>query len=165
MRKKGKRSRSLSTPVAQHPTTSSKLDSPEDVVEFINHLPDEQREQVAEGLSRTLLISQKTFIGPLPHPDDFAKYDQVMPGAANRIMSMAEKEQQIRADSQDAILFNDRRRINGATLLGIALVAVAGIATWQGYTGIALSLGLSGVISALFRQLFAKWNSRTKSKQ
>ncbi|SMN00382.1 hypothetical protein SPONL_1291 [uncultured Candidatus Thioglobus sp.] len=54
MRKKGKRSRTLSTPATQHPTTSSKLDFPEDVVEFINHLSDEQREQVAEGLGRTL---------------------------------------------------------------------------------------------------------------
>ncbi|WP_424946436.1 DUF2335 domain-containing protein [Candidatus Spongiihabitans sp.] len=105
-------------------------------MEFIHDLTDEQREEVAQKLVADYRIEQ-TFIGPLPQPEDFAKYNQVMPGAADRILAMAEKEQKIRADGQDKILANDRRRINGATLLGIALIAVAGIATWQGYIGIA----------------------------
>ena len=34
--------------------------------------------------------------GPLPPPDQLASYDQVVPGAANRILLMAENEQQNR---------------------------------------------------------------------
>ncbi|PIQ30327.1 MAG: hypothetical protein COS35_13425 [Zetaproteobacteria bacterium CG02_land_8_20_14_3_00_50_9] len=30
--------------------------------------------------------------GPLPAPEDFAKYENILPGAAERILSMAENE-------------------------------------------------------------------------
>lgn len=33
------------------------------------------------------------FQGPLPHPEILAGYDQVLPGAADRIITMAEKNQ------------------------------------------------------------------------
>lgn len=33
------------------------------------------------------------FAGPLPHPEHFALYDETLPGAAERILRMAEKEQ------------------------------------------------------------------------
>lgn len=164
MGKKSKRSKSSPSTASQNPIASGKPGSPKEMVELINHLPDAQREQVTEGLMRTLRI-ERTFIGPLPPPEDFAKYEQVMPGTADRILAMAEKEQQIRADGQDKILANDKRRINGAALLGIALIVVAGIATWQGYIGIALPLGLSGVISALLRQLLVWRDSRAQSNR
>ena len=136
MRKKGKRSQSSRPKASGNSTASGKADSHQDVVELVHDLTDEQRVQMAQELVEHSLIEQ-TFTGPLPKPEDFAEYEQVMPGAANRILAMAEKEQQIRTDGQDKILANDRRRINGATLLSIALIAVAGIATWQGYIGIA----------------------------
>lgn len=62
---------------------------------------------------------------------------------------MAEKEQQIRADGQAGILANDRLKINRATLLGVGLIVVAGVATWLGHTAIALPLGLVGTVAAL----------------
>jgi uncharacterized membrane protein len=35
----------------------------------------------------------KSHAGPLPTPEDFAAYDQTLPGCADRIVSMAEREQ------------------------------------------------------------------------
>ncbi len=163
MSKKRKFSKSPGPIANQNQAIAGKATSPQEVAELIDHLPDEQRAQVAQELVERYRIEQ-TFIGPLPPPGDFAKYDQVIPGAANRILSMAEKEQQIRADSQDKILANDRRRIDGAIWLGISLIAVAGIATWQGYIGIAVPLGLVGFLSTLFRQLRDWLDSRASSK-
>lgn len=34
---------------------------------------------------------QHHYSGPLPHPETLAKYDQIVPGAAERIITMAEK--------------------------------------------------------------------------
>ena len=38
------------------------------------------------------ISEQHHYSGPLPRPDDLAKYDQIVPGAAERIIKMAEAE-------------------------------------------------------------------------
>lgn len=35
---------------------------------------------------------QESFLGPLPHPAHFAAYDETLPGAADRLLSMAEEQ-------------------------------------------------------------------------
>lgn len=44
-------------------------------------------------------IQQMHHSGPLPHPDLFAQYDSVVPGAGNRILTMAERSLELQADS------------------------------------------------------------------
>ena len=39
------------------------------------------------------IIQRRTHQGPLPTPDDLAQYNQIIPNGAERIMAMAEKEQ------------------------------------------------------------------------
>ena len=36
--------------------------------------------------------SVSTFQGPLPHPDHFEKYNEILPGSAERILKMAENQ-------------------------------------------------------------------------
>ena len=44
--------------------------------------------------NKQLLLSvARTHHGPLPTPEDLIKYDNICPGAADRIIQMAEKEQ------------------------------------------------------------------------
>ena len=133
------------------PETQNVSDSDQDLVEFVDHLPDEKRLELVKVLTRSRV--ETTFSGPLPPPEDFEKYNDVVPDAANRILTMAEKEQQIRADGQAGMLANDKRRINGAMLMGFSLIMVAGLATWLGHTLIALPFGLIGTITALI----SKW--------
>ena len=89
----------------------------------------------------------KTHIGPLPTPEDFAKYNLVLPNAADRILKMAENEQTNRHEISEKILKNDRWRICGSIGLGLALLPVAGIAAYQGNALIALPIALSGLLS------------------
>lgn len=42
--------------------------------------------------------------GPLPHPDIIAGYEQILPGAADRIVAMAEREQDHRHGMEDQFL-------------------------------------------------------------
>ncbi len=56
------------------------------------------------------LIQQKEFIakyhheGPLPSASELEKYDQVSPGAANRIITMAEKQLQHRIEMESKFM-------------------------------------------------------------
>lgn len=40
----------------------------------------------------TLVQRSESFEGPVPHPSLLQQYDQIVPGAANRILEMAEQE-------------------------------------------------------------------------
>lgn len=40
-----------------------------------------------------LLVQQQLRVGPLPDSEELARYDEIVPGAAERIIAMAEKEQ------------------------------------------------------------------------
>ena len=138
-------------------------DPKQEVVDYVAKLPDQERQHLVDVLAVNTRI-EKTFSGPLPTPDDFEHYNKVLPGVAHRIVAMAEKEQQIRADGQAGMLANDRRRINGAAAIGLALIGVAGLATWLGQPAIALPLGLIGTLTALARHITTWIEGRRAAK-
>ena len=43
-------------------------------------------------LSEVVAIKAESFIGPIPHPEHLAGYERVLPGAADRLLEMAEKQ-------------------------------------------------------------------------
>ena len=69
------------------------------IVELVKDLPDSAKIELVNQL--TVSRVETTFAGPLPTPDDFHKYSEVLPDAPDRIMRMAEREQQIRAEGQE----------------------------------------------------------------
>lgn len=85
---------------------------------------DEKRKEITAVISHTQIFS-----GPLPNPEAFAKYNEVLPDAADRILGMAEKEQGIRHEAQRGAIANDCRRINATTIVALSIVVVAGVAT------------------------------------
>ena len=139
------------------PEAQADASADQDLIQFVDSLTDEKRLELIKVLEVSRIHT--TFLGPLPHPDNFAQYASILPNAADRILSMAENEQKIRADGQAGMLANDRKRINGSIAIGLSLIAVAGLATWLGYTSIAVPLGLVGMISALIRFL-TSWLNR-----
>ena len=157
MRKKGRRTKSIQPKKNRNLAASGELASRQDAAKIIPASPDEDAPLEIHRV--------ETYSGPLPTPADFENYNRVVPGAAERILGMAEREQQIRADGQAKILANDKKRINGATLLGFVLLIIAGIATWQGIALIAVPLGLAGVMITVLRRLFAWLDSRAKPKK
>ncbi len=119
------------------------------------------RKMREEGGETSLSII-RMFSGPLPPPADFERYNHVAPDAADRILKMAEKEQQIRESGQKGAIDNDAKRINGAVLMGVSLIVVAGLATWLENASIALPLGLVGMITVFTRQLLSAFRRPPK---
>lgn len=145
-------------------TTTLTSDSNQELVEFVENLPEEKRGHLVQLLVAGTRI-KSTFSGPLPPANEFEHYNAVLPGAADRILAMAEKEQQIRADGQAGMLANDGRRVTGATWIGLALIGVAGLAAWMGQPWVAAPLGLGGTVTALVRHVTAWIERRQGAKQ
>ena len=48
---------------------------------------------VVRSQSEVVSLTEEAWLGPLPHPDAYQRYEEIEPGAANRILTMAENEQ------------------------------------------------------------------------
>ena len=53
-------------------------DSKQELVELVAKLPEERRQQLVEVLAVSTSV-EKTFSGPLPAPEDFERYNEVLP--------------------------------------------------------------------------------------
>jgi uncharacterized membrane protein len=109
---------------------------------------------------------QAAYIGPLPPSSEFARYDQVVPGAGERILRVMEKEQahrqELQRQQQSAALEAARAEIDFRTrlagrgqILGFAgmLLALAfgSVAMWLGHTvlaGTVVTTTLLGILAA-----------------
>lgn len=60
------------------------------------HIAPEDARQVGVEVVATLLAVAKRFSGPLPPPEALEHYERVLPGGAERIIAMAEREQKHR---------------------------------------------------------------------
>ncbi|MDQ6957470.1 MAG: DUF2335 domain-containing protein [Mariprofundaceae bacterium] len=69
--------------------------------------------------------------GPLPAPNDFAAYNEVIPGAAERILRLAEIESEHRRNQEKKAM----ERMHRETLLGQIF---------------ALTIGLSGILASVY---------------
>lgn len=66
----------------------------------------QNKQQIAQGANSVLrgaaqitaVGTREIFHGPLPHPDSLKRYEQILPGIAERIVAMAEHEQQARLE-------------------------------------------------------------------
>ena len=75
--------------VRQEQSGTSKDSSPAEIVESLQELPAEKRGEVIAWILK-IQRTRTASSGPLPTPEDFEKYGKTLPGAAERILSMAE---------------------------------------------------------------------------
>ncbi|WP_047680435.1 MULTISPECIES: DUF2335 domain-containing protein [Xenorhabdus] len=84
------------------------------------------------------IIQHKTslFQGPLPPPDMLREYDSILPGMAERILELTEKEQQFRHETQktalNAVIRKDTR---GQWMACVLSIIILGIAVYFGIKG------------------------------
>ena len=102
---------------------------------------------------------ERRISGPLPTPDILLGYDEVLPGAAERIMRMAEKEQAMvegdRASAREvegiavrAAAADNRRGQVFGFLVALAAFGTAGFLGYLGY-GTPAAIGGGGTVVAL----------------
>lgn len=84
--------------------------------------------------------SRSRFSGPIPPPSALAQYEEILPGAADRILGMAESQQAHRQATETVVVDYEVRR------------GMAGLAAGVGVTLAAFAL--AGVLAALGQTTF-----------
>lgn len=111
-------------------------------------------EKVEEVTARVVSTS---FFGPLPPPDDLKKYGEVGFDIPNRIVTMAEKEQDQEHHNRDKILEyirqDNHRKQTFGLLISLASLATAGFCAWIGESWIIVLGTIVPVLSPVFHRL------------
>lgn len=107
----------------------------------------------ADGGNSVLLASY--FEGPLPHPKALQAYDQIIPGAAERILRMAEAEAEHRQEMEKRIVreYYSAQRI-GTHWGAIVCLAALGSGTFLLYVDKPLT-GMAAILFALVSPVVA----------
>ena len=90
-------------------------------------VPAEKRESAVEKFG-AIVLQAESYRGPLPHPKHVAQFEKILPGAAERIFSMAEREQAHHHACENNVIkaqssYGTRGQYMGATLIVLPLVA------------------------------------------
>lgn len=67
------------------------VENPDKVI--LSAVPENKKKEVKEAL---MVIRGEMYSGPIPPPEALARYEEIQPGAADRIIKMAEKQQEHR---------------------------------------------------------------------
>lgn len=116
-----------------------------------------------QGIMMTQMTAEIT-TGPLPHPDLLIKYNKAIPNGAERIMKIAEKEQDNRIERQNkAVQANISTRKRGQVMAFILSLLVMGLFILLVFTGhsteayVIVGAGFLSVIG-LFLEVLKKKN-------
>ncbi|HEY4524486.1 MAG TPA: DUF2335 domain-containing protein [Candidatus Paceibacterota bacterium] len=110
--------------------------------------------------------STQLFSGPLPSPEVLQKFDEIIPGAAERIIKMAEEQSAHRKELEKKVIESDIARSKWGQILGFviailglivsAIVAIYSNAIAGGVIGIGTLASLVGVFM---------YGSKTRSQE
>jgi uncharacterized membrane protein len=95
--------------------------------------------------SASLTVSQ-TYSGPLPAPEDLVRYDAIVPGMAERLLTKFEKQADHRMDLERHVIYWDVRRANAGLLAAFVFgVIVLLAAVWLIVSGYE-SAGVTAIV-------------------
>lgn len=100
------------------------------------------------GYNRLLHIQQSQYSGPIPPPESLQYYEEILPGAADRILKMAEENARILRESsskqqtlEESVELHrhdeTKRGQNFGLYTVLSMVALAGLAILCGYPSVA----------------------------
>lgn len=116
------------------------------------------KEQKGQIIAQMTSLYEESFSGPIPHPQHLAEYDNILPGSADRILTMAEENLSHNQTCQKSALDADIMDMRHSRRYGFgALVLLLGCAIFCAYldkdilAGLFLGAGALGTISVLVR--------------
>jgi uncharacterized membrane protein len=109
---------------------------------------------------------------PLPPPDALQRYEEILPGSANRILEMAEKQHEHRISIERTIVFGNSRRAYLGLAAGfiISALGIGGgiylIATGHDWAGLALAgVNLTGLVGVFVYGSKARRDERNRNAE
>lgn len=125
-------------------------------------------ERMGEAAQVVSMMIAQSHSGPLPPAREFANYDKALPGAAERILAMAEKEQGHRHGIEKDLIrreigFKSRGQLFAFLGLLVMLAAVLAMAI-MGHAAAGASLGaavIGGVVAVFLGQKWVSGDSKS----
>ena len=94
------------------------------------HQNAEEQALIHQSQQSVITHAEMTYSGPLPHPKHLEKYEDVCPGAADRIIAMAEGQAKHRQNMEHFVIkANGRNSTLGVIIGGIVAVLAIGCGT------------------------------------
>jgi len=94
-----------------------------------------------------MMAVQQTYMGPLPPPEDLARYDEIVPGMAERLLTGFERQTEHRMALEKKVIDRDIRRADWGLGAGFAF----GLVVFAGALGLILtgheSVGVGTIIA------------------
>lgn len=108
---------------------------------------------------KILLQASRFHQGPLPLPEDLMKYNQVCPGAAERIIKMAENEQKV----LNKVRLKEYRNLRAGMILGfVSFIFLVGLTGWVLYLGQSWVAGVLIAMVSICSVLISKKNNNSQ---
>lgn len=120
-------------------------------------------------IAQKIEINHSKFSGPLPHPEILAKYDEIVPGAANRIIKMAEEQSAHRKDLERKVIQSDITNSKIGLIFGFLIGLAAFYLSYEmaklSQPWLAGVLGLGYVVSLVGTFIYGSQNRRRELKE
>lgn len=109
----------------------------EELIDFdpkiFDAVPKNKRPQLIRGIAMTVM---KAHSGPLPDPETLERYSVLIPNGAERIMQMAEKQQNHRMGLESRVIDSQLRQSNTGQILAFVIgLAALGAGAFCIYSG------------------------------
>lgn len=144
---------------------SAETEKPNKLDELVQPISDTTDQPTQKAI---IGVRESSFSGPLPPPEILQGYESVLPGSAERIFVMAEKEQQYRLESVSSSL----RTRNHLEYLGwFSSTLITGVLLVGGfvllYTGISIAgyVALAGSAASLVYAFFQRTPRKNTNKE
>ncbi len=109
------------------------------------NLPNFKDKELSKNKAVGIRLEQ-SFSGPIPPPDILMRYNDIVPGAAERIIKMAEEQSVHRKELEKKVIDSDISRSRWGQILGF-FIAIVGlmVSGWISTYGNAVAGGFIGV--------------------
>ncbi|MCK4395914.1 DUF2335 domain-containing protein [candidate division WOR-3 bacterium] len=95
-----------------------------EIKEKIPDLPKKKRKEVAK-IATLFALKRFFFSGPLPPPELFKKYEEILPGSAERILKMAENQSTHRQELEKRVVFSSTRNETLGVIFAFIIFMIA----------------------------------------
>lgn len=125
-------------------------DAQKAINDLLEAVPEDKKGTVYRALT---IIQQESYEGPIPHPRIIREYERILPGSADRILSMAEKQQEHRIVIEKKAVESQLRQSRTGQkfafvifLVGLAISVVFAYLDMKAFAGIFATVTLVTII-------------------
>lgn len=122
--------------------------------------------KVRKNSNSEIEYQEALFAGPLPHPSIMQEYESIVPGAAQRLLNMAEKQQEHRMRMETKLVSTGVRRIIFGQIFGfiIGFIGTAGslYLVYLGHDTAGAAIGSTSLVALVSIFVLGKRNSNNE---